>query len=291
MSENRPRPRDGKLGLVAPVSIAVITAIILLGAVLFTRQPDEPPPQPAPPAPAAKPATPPASVPTPEEPALNRSELVKEASAIAAAYAEGGNVAPKGRDPLLGRRFQLRIPFGCEGPQVAAGAAQAFYQFDAEARTLRLVARPVVWTSLPLIQDLNGAGIETVEGFWVPQPWRLSESCAPRDDRPVPAVPTPPAAQTLGLAQLFKKDDSRVSRRRERPYEHVLKLKADERLPLTQGFRLVLEGRFAAFPSGRVARCWSESPDHRPICLYAIELERVAFEGGGDGGLIAEWRG
>lgn len=290
MSENRPRLRDGKLGLIAPISIAIVTAIIILGAVLLTHRPEAPPePAPIPPVPA--PAATPASVAKPDDLVLNRSELVEEASAIAAAYAEAGNVAPKGRDPLVGRRFVLRIPFGCEGPQVGAGVAQAFYEFDADARTVRLVARPAIWTNLPLIQELDGAGIEAAEGFWIPQPWRLSDTCAARSDKPVPAAPTPAAAQTLGLAQVFKGDDSRVSRRRDRPYEHVLKLAANERLPLTDGFRLVLEGRFSTFPSGRVARCWSESPDHRPICLYAIELERVAFEAGGDGALIAEWRG
>jgi hypothetical protein len=60
-------------------------------------------------------------------------------------------------------------------------------------------------------------------------------------------------------------------------------------LPLAGGYRLALEGRFAAFPDGRAVRCWSESPDHHPICAFAVTLTRVAFERA-DRELIAEWR-
>lgn len=288
MSENRPGPPDRKLGLVAPISIAVIVALIILAAVMFQERPqkasDPQPPQPAPV------ATAPVAIPSPTQAALGRAELLEDANLVAAAYAADGGAAPQRKDALAGRTFSIRIPFGCEGPQVRPGSAQAFYEFDPEKRTIRLVARPGDWTTLPAIQELQAADVEAVEGFWIPHPWSYAERCPKPREKPVPAAPTPAAAQSLGLAQLFETGGSRIERRGARPYEHVIRLGDDEQPPLAAGYRLVLEGRFATFPSGRVARCWSESADHRPVCLYAVQFGRIAFETEDGGRQIAEWR-
>jgi hypothetical protein len=290
MAENRARGRSGKLGMIGPLSIVAVIALVIVGALVFTRSRPPPPTEPAAapvpttPAPAPAPATP------PPDPVLTRSDLAAAMAAAADRYAAGEPPARGGRDPLAGRRYVLRIPFGCEGPQLRPGAAQAFYTFDAETRTVRLVARPATWTGLALIQDTTQPeALEAVEGFWVPHPWTASEACPVPRDKPVPASPTPPAAETLGLARLFVPGASRVDRRGERPYEQVVRLKADEAPPAAQGYRLVLEGRLDTFPDGRVGHCWSESPAHRPICLLAATFERVAFETA-DGQRLAEWR-
>lgn len=295
MAENSPRSPDRKLGLIAPLSIAAAIALVLIIAVLMKpRAAPEPkvapPPTPAPSAPAAAPAAAPAPIAAPDPP-LSRTEILKETNAIAAAYAANGVETASGKDPLIGRRFAVRIPFGCEGPQARPGVAQAYYDFNAQKRTVRLVARPAVWSTLPLIQELPKRDqLEAVEGFWIPHPWSFADVCPPPRQKPVPASPTPVAAPTLGLARLYEVGASRVGRRADRPYEQVIKLADGEALPLAQGYRLVLEGRFAAYPDARVAHCWSESPAHRPVCLYAVEFDRVAFEAGQDGKLLAEWR-
>jgi hypothetical protein len=291
MTDNSPRSPDRKLGLIAPISIAAVAGLIILGAVFLQRRAEPAPPE-SPPAPAPAPSTPalaPAPTVTLEDAIVGRETLLQEAEAAAARYAAGEAEAPVARAPLSNRRFRLTIPFGCEGPQPRPGSAQTFYEMDPESRSIRLVARPAVWTTLPLIQQMKAAEVETVEGFWIPRPWSPSEGCPQRQDTEVPAAPTPPAAHTLGLAMLFEQGASRVAQRGRRPYEHVLKLGEKEQAPLEEGYRLVLEGRFTTFPSGRAVRCWGESPDHRPICLFAIKLERVAFESGGDGRLLAEW--
>lgn len=292
MSENRPTPPDRKLGLMGPISIAIVVALVLLGTVLFRGGPhDSPPPEPAAtPKPAPAPITKAPALPAvllPEAP-LGRGDILVEAQAAAAAYSVNSSFT--GADPLAGRRFHLSIPFGCEGPQIRPGAAQAFYEFKPDERTVRLVARPATWTTLPLVQALKAPEIEAVQGFWIPHPWTNSEDCPKRREQPPPAVPTPPSAQTLGIAQLFREGGARTERRGERPYEHILKLGENEQPPLADGFRLVLEGRLSTFPNGRVARCWSESSDHQPMCLFAASFDRVAFESGSDGRLIAEWR-
>ena len=53
---------------------------------------------------------------------------------------------------------------------------------------------------------------------------------------------------------------------------------------------MVMEGRFATYPDGRVARCWSESSEHQPVCLFAVRFGRIAFEAADDGKVLAEWR-
>lgn len=287
MADNSPRSPDRKLSLVAPLSIAV-AIVLLLGAAFWFQRGRPPAPEQVEPAPAVAPAVAPIAL-APSDPVLDRIEVLKAASAIAAVYAADEVSRPPAKDPLTGRRFILRLPFGCEGPQSRAGQSQAHYEFNAEKRTVRLVARPADWTALPLVQAADAKKLEAVEGFWVPHPWSYSEACPAPREAPVPASPTAPATQTLGLARLFEPRGSRVGRRGQRPYEHVIRLEADA-APSTQGYRLVLEGRFANFPSGRVAQCWNESPDHRPICLFAVEFDRVAFEGASGGPPLAEWR-
>lgn len=285
MAEQRPRSSGRKLGLIAPLSIAAGIVVVLLVAALLSRREPKAPAQ----APPAALPPPPATTPAPE-PIIGRRELIQAADSLAAAYA-AGSAGSRDKDALAGQRFTLRLPFGCEGPQARAGGAQAYYEYDPAKRTVRLVARPAVWTTLPAIQETTRPDdLEAAEGFWVPQPWNPAERCPTPRDKPAPAAPTAPAAETLGLVRLFTSADSRVGRRAERPYEHVVRLGDDAPPPLFQGYRLVLEGRFSTFPDGRVGHCWSETPSHRPICVYAVQLDRVAFETGDGAQQLAEWR-
>lgn len=213
------------------------------------------------------------------------------AEAMAAEAGPPAPAAPAARDPLIDRAFRLRIPFGCEGPQIGAGTSQAYYEVDAKRRTVKLLARPADLASHPLVTQWPAAGdIEALETFWVPRPWTRSEACPPRRERPAPApaTPTPPSPPTLGLAAIFEAKGSRLGRRGGRPYELVRKVPMDADLPLTGAYAMVLEGRLAAFPSGKVLRCWSETADHRPVCVYAVVLDRVAFETAA-GEPLAEW--
>lgn len=285
MPDNSPRPFDGKLALIAPFTVGGVVAGMLIAAAFFTDRPDQPPAAPAPaPQPAPLTAAPKAAAPPP----LRRPELITTAMEAASAAASGA--APRSTAALVGRAFVLRIPFGCPGVP-AAETAQAVATFDPEGRTVRLSARPAVWTTTPLVQGLpNAAEIESVEGFWLPRPWALAEGCPPSNLAPPPATPTSAAASTLGFASLHEAQDSRVAARRERPYEFVRRLAADDLAAASHGYSLLLEGRLAAFADGNAIRCWVESPNHRPICLYATDLTRVAFEDADTGASLTEWR-
>lgn len=269
--------------------LAIVGVLGVILAVMWASPPRRPAPAPAPSAPPASAATP---LPAPVKaapPPLGRTDLILEAEARAAEISPNASPSALAKDPLVDRRFRLRIPFGCDGPQIGAGTSQAYYEVDANRRTVKLLARPADLADHPLVtQSPDAAEIEALETFWIPRPWTRSDACPPRGDRPAPATPTPPSPPTLGVAAVFEPEGSRLVRRGGRPYELVRKAPEDAPLPLTSAYALVMEGRLTSFPSGGVIRCWSESANHRPVCVYAVVLDRVAFETA-DGAPLAEW--
>jgi len=280
MSDNRPKTPDRKFALIAPIVIGAAAMVVLLAVLL--RPSSAPSPAPtleAPPPAVAAPPVQPAVTP------LSRADLIVGAQMAAGAYAAGGTDTSA---RMVGRRFVMRLPFGCGGPALDPGPAQAYYQADAAQGTVRLVARPAVWTDLPLLHAAPAPkDTESVEGFWIPRPWLTEEGCPARREIAPPATPTPVEAPSLGLAMFHAADAPRAARRGERPYEQVLK-RDPGAVAQPQTYALVLEGRLTGFADGAAIRCWSESTDHRPTCLYAVTLERVAFEGG-DGAVLADW--
>lgn len=286
MADNKPAPPDRKIAYIAPLVIAVVIAGIF--AVSLLHRPS-PPPQQQPVVKAAppKPVTPAPPAVTAPPPPLTRADIIDGVNRASLQYAATGKLA-SGKDSLVGRRFSLRIPFGCNGAQIAG--AQAALTFDAANQSVTLSARPGNWTTLPIIQALPGiADIESVEGFWLPRPWSDSEACPPNIDYPVPVTPTPPTAQTLGLAQIFAANSSRVGQHADHPYEFTRKIPAGDSSLMSHSYELVLEGRITGFADGQALHCWAESPNHQPICLYAVSFDHVAFEDGDTGEVLANW--
>jgi hypothetical protein len=237
----------------------------------------EAPPAPAPPPPSI-PTPPPLALPPP---ILGRAELLAAVDAAAAAYA-GGEESPKAVADLGGRRFTLRLPFGCFGPADPGDAVG--YRYDAKKGTLRISARAQVWTDTPWARSLaGGADTEAITGFWLRRPWLREERC------PISSgVEGAPAPETVGLAQVFDKGSSRLLLRGERPFEIVRKVAAED-APAPGEFRLVLQGRVQSSDARPPAACVGDHPDRRPVCLVFVELDRVAVEGR-DGQLLAEWK-
>ncbi len=289
MADDKPRPRDRKSWLIAPAVIAGVVVAILLAVLL--RHDQVPPPKPAP-----VPAPPPprvhaVAVPAPPVPKLpaDRRDLIDAARASGAELA-GTGMLPKPDEELVGRDFSIRIPFGCNGLQIGPVPDQLSVSYDPSNKSMTLTARPNVWTGLPLVQALPGiSGIDTVEGFWIPRPWAYLSVCPPRIEYPPVASPTPPTAQTLGLARFFGPGDSRILQHAEHPFTVTRKLPADDLSALSHGYFLLLSGRIASYQDGRALHCWMESADHHPICIFAVTFDHVAFEDATTGETLAEW--
>lgn len=273
------------------VALAASGLILALAACERREPAAPPPPEPAPVATPTVVLAPPRQV--------DRAELLAAVDVAASAYARGQS--PGGDDTLVGRRLVIRQAFGCSpadmpasGVETTGGEGRAQAAFGRDRKTLQLSLAPADWTEAPLAVG-GGETWESVEGFWLPRPWIRTDECPARpttatvEGEKPPVVPSA-SAQTVGLAAVFETDGSRLSRRNGRAYAFTVRGEGD--LPVAPppgGYRLVLEGRAIAFPNGRAIRCLSPSPDQRPVCVVAAQVDRVAFEDA-KGKTLSEWR-
>jgi len=280
--------------------LSVVGGLSILSLAACDRA-SEPPPAPAPPPPASAPAAPP----TPLQPVVDRAELLRALDAAASAFAAG---QPDDGAALNGRRYAVRQAFGCAGP-ASGGAARpaglASWTWGPRNRTIEIALQPADWTGDLSVSDGDGDAPEAIEGFWLARPWMRADGCpAAAVDPPAPAiaeaVPTkagttrpppgpPPQRQTAGLASVFAQGGSRVGRRDGRAFTHTIRGEDGPPPAPTGGYRLVIEGRFTAFPDGQTVRCRAGGQDERPVCLAASTIDRVVFETA-EGQQLSEWR-
>lgn len=274
------------LSPVMPVRLPVVAAAAA-GLLLASCDRD---PEPA--APPSKPAAAPAEVPAsaPLNPVLDRRALLSAVGQAAAEYAAGG--APAATGPLAGRQFDIRLAFGCEGaeapPADGADDGLARWSWGPERETIRLSLTPGDWARSALIAGQDQW--EAVEGFWVARPWMTADGCPSLRADPLASGPVAPSPPTVGLAAVFETGGSRLGRRNGRAYTHTIRQAGDAPLiALDAGYRVRLQGRVAAFPDGRAIRCRAANPNQRPVCVAAVQLDRVAFETA-TGDTLSEWR-
>lgn len=219
-------------------------------------------------------------------PALDRVGLLQAMDQAASSYAAGD----KGFDvDLPGRRFMVRQAIGCAETDLASDGVTAVTG-GRDSRDLSLSLTPADWTSSPPYPEAGG-GWEAAEGFWLSWPWLRSDGCPVAQQGEAQETAGEPSPQTMGLAAVFEEGGSRLGRRNGRPYAYTLRGQGKAApSPTSGGYRLVLEGRMADFADGRAIRCHATGPGHRPVCIAAVRMERVAFESD-EGQVLSEWRG
>jgi hypothetical protein len=233
------------------------------------------------------------------DPLLDRSAVIMAAVRVASAVSAGEDDRGIQRN-LDGRRFEVRIRFGCT---TALGEPRG-YTLNEDARSLRLQVSPDLSMDDPVAAGLGGEKFESVEGFWLQRPWMLSAACPASahpqvqskaeagdtaiadSDRPVP----PFVAWRLGIAQFYGEADSRTTRRNQRPYEVTKVLDADEQ-PSAQGYDFILTGRLRALPDKRVIACRAADPARPPHCIVSVHLDGARIERPDTRELLAEWSG
>jgi len=270
----------------------VIACLAILGLLLWRSYQDQaakrvaaPPPAPEAPAPAA----PPPAAPEPPAPILaGRTDLLAAAEEAAALHAQGAG-APAPSSGLNGRRFRVRLPFGCAGASAVEPAQGSYFTIGGDAQTLRIVVRPEVWTGSPLVGAPEGQPQpEAVVGFWLSRPWLRSETCPPPGADPLAAEAARPSPETVGLAMFYEADASRAARSDSPAYETVVNLEPGRGAP-SAGLWLVLEGRVTGFGDGRAFRCRSDHPDQRPVCVARVQIDSLAVEAPGGRAPLATW--
>lgn len=216
------------------------------------------------------------------EPVIDRAAFLEAMAAAASAHTAGDENHP---NTLADRRFAVRIRFGCAGPAEEGSTESIRWTAAADAQSFRVRAEPdLVSTGLAPL-TVTTLGVEAIEGFWVPRPWLRSDAC--------PAQPEEEnisqAAPTVGLAQYFTADDSRVRRRSGRAYESVVRISGSDELP-KNGLTLLLEGRFRGWPNGRIIRCWGTGVSSPPSCVASVQMDRAVIERPDDNSSLVEWR-
>lgn len=222
-------------------------------------------------------------------PPLDRRQLLAAIGASADAFASG---SPLSGDvvALVGRPFQIKLPFGCNGSSDNLESNWAAWSYDSRTRALKLMARIEITKALPVLGQLVQVDrYDAVEGFWIRRPWTSQEVCpdSARSSSSLSAV-TQPEPHSVGLVQLFGKDDPRTLRRGLRPYAATVKLDEGAH-PGTQGYQLSISGRIGAFSDRQPIHCIAADAEARPVCLVAVDLTRVAFDDPESGVSLSEW--
>jgi hypothetical protein len=291
---HEPSPRTSRL-LVAGAALA----IVLLGGGGFLLGRSSVPE--APPA-VVVPSPPPVVRPTlPAKPVvrvLARSDMISIANAAADA-ASSGQTPPESVKSAAAEQFEIYLPFGCDGPAPADSNAPFRWRYDADTSSLRISVAPVSWEPGEWLRQPSGDSgasepptkSEAIEGFWISRPWSSLETCESGAARTAPqgidAVTLP--GQTLGLAQIFSDEDSRIGRRAGKPYEAVIRM--DEKdLNIESGLRVRLRGRISRFPGDLPVRCRQPAgKDQRPVCLVAVTFDDVAVDNPVTQQVMATW--
>ena len=219
------------------------------------------------------------SIPAPEPP-LDREHLLIAAIHAASDFTTGIDDR-QGQKALADRKFEFRIRFGC-GEPADDSRAPFGWSFDKATGALKARATPTLTLKDAAASAIAGDTFESVEGFWLSQPWALSAAC--------PAVPAAHSASDLrsvGIAQFFSATGPRTLRRSGRPYETTQKIE-DGDAP-ADGFDLVLTGRLVALPDGRVIACAPTENGGRPTCIVSAEFGTVSIERADTHEQLAQW--
>lgn len=281
-----PSPRSSRIALAGAVAAALVVggAGFLLGRGTTERTQIVVAP------PVAAPTPKPAPDPSPLRGVLGRSDLVALAAAAADAAAAGRAPGPE-IAAADGRRFEVRLPFGCSGPAGEGSNAAMRWRYEADDQALRIQVSPMIWTAQDWWEGDAPAGIDAIEGFWITRPWTSSEDCPVAADRAMAAgvEPVTLPGQTLALGQTFSAEGARGGRRDGEAYQAVIRV-PEEDLRTADGFRLRISGRIARIPNGGPVRCRQPAgSEQRPICLVGMVVDEIAIENPATEETLATW--
>ena len=280
---HEPNLRTSRLAIAAGLAAAIAMA----GAGFYVGRKTTPRP-----AEVAVPHVAPSAEPSPviEGPRrLGRTELIGIASAAADALASGSAIPETVRE-AAGRRFELVLPFGCEGPSGEASTAPLRWRYDAKSQTLRVSVRPVRWSLGDWsVASEEEAGGGFLKGYWLSRPWSTADRC-PRpqtgDAQAVQAIASSGETLALAEAEAVAAPDARTQ---DRPFEAVERVAADQ-FSAPDGFRLRLIGRIGRLPGGSPVKCVQRGGiDDRPVCVIVAAFDELRVEWPSNGAVLATW--
>lgn len=274
---DEPSPRTSRLALAAGLA----GAIVIGGAGFLLGRGTAPVPAPRA-APIATPAPTPSAAPAIAS-TLDRAGLLALANGAADATASGLPI-PEAVRSAAGRRFDLAIPFGCDGPTPVDRASGSGWSYAEDSETLRIRVPPARWSSSDWSPEAPST--DKLEGFWIARPWSSLQQCPENrggggvtDSEPV-LLP----GQTLAIARPVGEAVGTP-----RALETVQRVPRGE-FNVTRGLLLRVIGRIDAARGAAPVRCVQPGGgDQRPLCLIRADFTEYRIENPVDGKVLAVW--
>lgn len=214
--------------------------------------------------------------PLPDLPLDRQGLLIAMLQASSAAIL-GANDA-KQQEALKGRRFEIRMRFGCPGTTTAL---ERRWSHDKTSDALRVSVRPDIDHEIgaPVGEGDAQPPARHERGFLVPSPMLLSAGCPSAEYAGAQAT----ANMRFGIVQRTDPQGAR-SRQLLESYEVTKKI-APEQVP-PEGLDLIVRGRLETGGEGPI-RCAPRGGMVECLALSTIDL--VSIEDPSNGRLIAEW--
>lgn len=276
-----PTPHSSRLALAGG-----LIALLLVGGggFLLGRTTAPEPPAPLSTAPAPQPALPPPAAIAPP-PTLERAGLI-DLVADAVDAASASRSLPEAVRSAAGQRFDLVLPFGCEGPVEGDRTAPFGWQYDAAKTTLRVWINPTRWahaTWLPTETETDKAALE---GFWIARPWSKATHCPSPAPGGAAHVTVPSQSQgEVAIARFIEGDADKRARR----LEIVKRMEPDDFDP-TRGFALRITGRMQSVEAGGPVQCLQRTGwQQRPKCMIVGDFAELRVEHPKTGDVLAVW--
>ena len=257
--------------------------------------------------------------------ALDRAGLIDLAKRAADAFSSGEPMPPAVVN-AAGQRFDVALPFGCDGPAPATSSAPLRWRYEAGKQTLRVHVAPTRWApeDWGLVSADEGGAL--LDGFWISRPWSSAGQCPPaRGEAGIVGAgaanaQAPEASDTTKAAQPSKAADGskaaatpanpagsagapssagetlalaellpQAGRRVDRPFETVQRMSPD-RLAPARGLRLRVTGHIARLPGKAPVRCAQPGGiAQRPVCLIVVTFDDIRLENPAGGETLAIW--
>jgi hypothetical protein len=277
-----PTPHSSRLALAGG-----LIALLLVGGGGFligrSTAPERPAPVSTAPTPQPAPPPPPATIAPP--PTLERAGLI-DLVADAVDAASASRSLPEAVRSAAGRRFDLVLPFGCEGPVEGDRTAAFGWQYDTTKTTLRVWINPTRWARATWLSAETEEDKAALEGFWIARPWSKATHC------PAPAlggaahgaVPSQPEGE-VAIARFVEGDADKSARRLE-----IVKRMEPGDFDPARGFALRITGRMQSVEAGGPVQCLQRTGwRQRPQCMIVGDFAELRVENPKTGDVLAVW--
>ncbi|HEY9580320.1 MAG TPA: hypothetical protein VIR65_10735 [Rhizorhapis sp.] len=260
-------------------------AIAIAGTGFFLGRmtlPDAEPSSVAQPAPVVPPSLPKIEAPR----ILSRADIIALGNRAADALTSGVPLPPDVIN-AAGRRYDVILPFGCDGPAPEESTAPLRWRYDADEQILRVHVASNRWELREWGMAPTDNAETSFQGFWMSRPWSSAERCphARGQAAATNGQPVTLPGQTLALAEMLPEE----RRRSDRSYETVQRMPPEQFSP-EQGFRLRVTGRIERLPGGKAVQCIQPAGiEQQPICLVAVSFDDIRLENPMNGETLAIW--